>query len=118
MRHVAVQQTRVALHWIRWWDDGSIEAIVHFPLGNAFFGDVEKLANVFSCIPMRDEPEGMLLQIFADVLIDHQELRSLLNASRGFFFFFSKNGKWTRFSEFIVIIISIYYYLLYFIKFF
>src|SRR5260221_2505125 len=88
MRHVTVQQTRAALHWIRWRDDRSIEAIVHFPSGNTFFRDVEKLTNVFSCIPMRDEPEGMLLQIFADVSIDHEELWSLPNASQGFFFFF------------------------------
>src|SRR5258708_37878036 len=88
MCYVAVQQTRVALHWIRWQDDRSIEAIVHFPSGNAFFGDIEKLTNIFSCIPMRDEPEGTLLQIFADVSIDHEELWSLPNASQGFFFFF------------------------------
>src|SRR5260370_6802581 len=71
MRHVTVQYTRAALDRIRWGDDGSIEEIVHFPSGNTFLRDIEELTNVSRCIPMRDEPEGTLLQIFADVAVDH-----------------------------------------------
>jgi hypothetical protein len=52
-------------------DDKSIEEIVHFPSGNTSLRDVTELANVFRCIFIRDEPEGMLLQIFADVPVNH-----------------------------------------------
>src|SRR5258708_12207550 len=72
MRHVTVQYMRAALDRIRWGDDGSIEEIVHFPSGNTFLRDIEELTNVSRCIPMRDEPEGTLLQIFAAVAVDHE----------------------------------------------
>ena len=71
MHHVAVQYMRVALDQIRWEDDESIKEIVHFLLGNAFLRDIEELTNVFKCIPIKDEPESMLLQIFADVAVNH-----------------------------------------------
>jgi hypothetical protein len=47
----------VALHCIVWWYDSSVEAIVLFPPGNTSLGDVEQLADVFRCMPIRDEPE-------------------------------------------------------------
>ncbi len=72
MHHVAVQYMRAALDRIRWGDDRSIEEVVRFPLGNAFLRDIEELTNVSRCIPIRDEPEGTLLQIFADVAVDHE----------------------------------------------
>jgi hypothetical protein len=71
MYHVTVQYIRAALDWIRWVGDRSIEEIVCFPSGNASLRDVKELANVSRCIPMRDEPKGTLLQIFADVAVDH-----------------------------------------------
>jgi hypothetical protein len=77
----------VALHWIRWGDDRSIDTIILFPPGNAAWGDVEQLINVFRCIPMQDEPEGTLLHVFADVAInyDKMEFAESLN-------FFLQNG--------------------------
>ena len=52
-------------------DDRSIDAVVLFPPGYATWGDVEELADIFRCIFMRDEPEDMLLQVFANVAINH-----------------------------------------------
>src|SRR5260370_39878004 len=100
MHHVAVQYTRAALDWIRWGDDRSIEEIVPFPSVNAFLRDIKELTNVSRCIPMRDEPEGMLLQIFADVAVDHGGCGVCQMLADIFFF-----EKWcrTRFSESAVI---------------
>jgi hypothetical protein len=73
MRHIDIEYARSALHGIRWGYNRSIEAIVLSPPCNASFGDVEQLDDVFRYIFMRDEPEHTLLQVFADVAVNHGE---------------------------------------------
>ena len=86
MCHIAIEDARVALHWIRWGNDRSIDAVVLFPPVDASWGDVEELADVFRSVLMRDEPEGALLQVFADVAINHEGRRSLPDSLKIFFF--------------------------------
>ena len=86
MCHIAIEDARAALHWIRWGNDRSIDAVVLFPPVDASWGDVEELADVFRSVLMRDEPEGALLQVFADVAINHEGRRSLPDSLKIFFF--------------------------------
>ena len=71
MCHIAIEYVRVALHWIIWGYDRSMDAIILFPPGNASLGDVKQLTDVFRCIPMQCELENMLLQVFVNVAINH-----------------------------------------------
>jgi hypothetical protein len=95
VHHIAVKYARAALHWIGWWYNSSIEAIILFPSENASLGDIEQLADVFRCILIRDEPECTLLQLFANVVVNHNVPEF---AEVTCFFFFEK---WctTRFCE-------------------
>src|SRR6267154_4721960 len=69
--HIGIEYARSALHWIRWGYDRSIEAIVLSPPCNTSLGDVKKLENVFRYIFMQDKPEYTLLQVLADVAVNH-----------------------------------------------
>src|SRR6267154_1957645 len=71
MCHISIEYAGLALHWIRWGYDRSIEAIVLSPPCNTSLGDVKKLENVFRYIFMRDKPEYTLLQVLADMAVNH-----------------------------------------------
>ena len=78
MRQIRVEYARPALQGVGWWYNGTVEAIILFPSGNTSLGDIEELADIFGCVPMRDEPEGAMLQLLADVAENH-EVGSLPN---------------------------------------
>jgi len=96
VHHIAIEYARGALHWIRWGYDRSIEVVILLPPGNASLGDIKQLADVFRCIAMRDEPEGSLLQVFADVAINHDvvEFAGFTRKKKvtGLFFFFKNDA--------------------------
>jgi len=48
-----------------------MDTIALFPPGNAPWGHVEQFTDVFKCVVMQDELEGMLLHVFADVAINY-----------------------------------------------
>ena len=48
-----------------------MDANILSPPGNTSCRDIEEFTDVFRCITMFDEPEDTLLQIFADVAVDH-----------------------------------------------
>jgi hypothetical protein len=70
----------------------SIKAIVLSPPYNASFGDVKQLNDVFRYIFMQDEPEHMLLRVFADVVVNHGKVEfprfTQKKKIAGLFFFF------------------------------
>ncbi len=53
MCHVWVEDARAAMHWVWWWYDGSMDAIVLPPPVKTPFGDVKEVTDVFRSITMR-----------------------------------------------------------------
>ena len=67
-----------------------MDVIVMSPSLNTPLTDVKELTNVLGYIPMCDEPECTLLQVFADVVEDHRLKRNLPKGRRCLIFLFFK----------------------------
>ena len=63
-----------------------MNAVISSPAFQAAWGDVKQLADVFRCVVVCDEPERALLDILADVAINHRCHGNCRIATEFFFF--------------------------------
>ena len=65
-----------------------MNAVISSPPFQAAWGDVKQLANVFRCVVVCDEPKRALLDVLADVAINHR-CHGSCRIGTGIFYFFS-----------------------------